>query len=291
MSEIYLTLPSNTHVGNKTSEFRVQLPDVVKLSGEWDVALAQIQYPKSWNNITDEQDQRKAFHKNEIYITIKDDDYSTFKVTLPPSHYDTINDLLSSIINQTEDQVKELVHEALRVAKKDGKTTKKENRHQTTLKMVPKAIFWDFDPVIKRVTVKFNTDYVMVIRLSEHLKYVLGFQDTDLYNTEGYKDMAKHPFDMRGGIDALYVYCDLVENQIVGNVREPLLRILPVQGSYGEIVNQDFVARHYIPVLKKEFSTVQISIKSDTDQPIPFAFGKVIVKLHFRSRGVHNSWQ
>jgi len=139
---------------------------------------------------------------------------------------------------------------------------------------------------------KFNKDIVSVVRISEQLKYMLGFQDPNLYNWEGYKDQAKYPVDMRGGVDALYVYCDLVENQIVGNVREPLLRILPVQGIYGEIIDQDFVARHYIPVLKKEFSTVHISIKSDRDILIPFLFGKVIVKLHFRSRAGHNihSW-
>ena len=288
MTEFYLTLPSNTHVGNKTSDFRVNLPDVVKLPGDWDVSLAQIQYPKSWNNITDDPDTRQTFSKNEICITIKDDDYSIFKLNLPVGHYDSINDLMSTIINLTEDQAKQLTLDAIVQSKKDGKMTKKENKHISVLKMVSKAIFWDYDSIIKRVTVKFNKDFISVIRLSDHLKYILGFEKNDLYNWEDYKNIAKYPVDLRGGIDGLYVYCDLVENQIIGNVREPLLRILPVQGSYGEIIDQDFVARHYIPVLKKEFSTVQISIKSDRDLYIPFAFGKVIVKLHFRSRDASN---
>ena len=292
MSEFYLTLPSNTHVGNKTSEFRVQLPDVIKLTGKWDVALAQIQYPRSWKNITDEPDIRTAFNKNEMYITVKDDDYSTFKVSVPASHYDTVHDLLATIVTQTEEKVRDLVLNAVEYALEDGETSKEEAKHQETLKIVPRSIFWDFDQVLKKTTVKFNKDVVSVIRLSEHLKYILGFQERDLYNWQGYKDIAKHPVDIRGGVDALYVYCDLVENQIVGNVREPLLRILPVQGMYGEIVDQDFIARHYIPILKKEFSTVHISIKSDRDLVIPFAFGKVIVKLHFRSQDARNirSW-
>jgi len=195
---------------------------------------------------------------------------------------------MSTIINLTEDQTKQLTLDAIVQSKKDGKMTKKENKHISVLKMVSKAIFWDYDSIIKRVTVKFNKDFISVIRLSDHLKYILGFEKNDLYNWEDYKNIAKYPIDLRGGIDGLYVYCDLVENQIIGNVREPLLRILPVQGSYGEIIDQDFVARHYIPVLKKEFSTVQISIKSDRDLYIPFAFGKVIVKLHFRSRDASN---
>lgn len=288
MSEFYLTLPSNTHIGNKTCEFRVHLPDVIKLSGEWDVALAQIQYPKSWNNLTAEKDVRQAFHKNEMYITIKDKEYSTFKVAIPAAHYDTIDDMLGTIVDKTEEQVKELVSIGL----EDGKINKEKTKQLEILKKVPRSIFWSFDPVMKRVTVKFNKDIISVVRISEQLKYMLGFQDRDLYNWEGYKDLAKYPIDMRGGVDALYVYCDLVENQVVGNVREPLLRILPVQGFYGEIVDKDFVARHYIPILKKEFSTVHISIKSDRDILIPFSFGKVIVKLHFRSRSARDihSW-
>ncbi len=273
ISEFYLTLPSNTHVGNKTSEFRVQLPDVIKLSGEWDVALAQIQYPRSWNNVTDEQESKGS--KNTIYITVNDEQYTGFKVVIPMAHYDTVDDLLATIVQETEDTVSELV-----------KKVNTENKQR--IKMIPKSIFWNSNPILKRTTVRFNNDIVYAIRLSDHLKYMLGYEKNDLYNREGYKDEAKHPADMRGGIDALYVYCDLIENQVVGNVREPLLRILPVQGAYGEIVDQDFVALHYIPLLKKEFSTVHISIKSDSDLPIPFAYGKVVVKLHFRSKDANN---
>jgi len=290
MSEFYLTLPSNTHVGNKTCEFRIHLPDVIKLSGEWDVALAQIQYPKSWHNLTDDEDVRRGFHKNEFYITIKDENISTFKVALPAGHYDTVDDLLATIIRETESQVKELT--LITLEGKDGVPSKEETELAKVLKKVPQAIFWDFDPIIRRVTMKFKDDVIISIRLSEQLKYMLGFEERDLYNWDMFKDRAKYPIDMRGGVDALYVYCDLVENQIIGNVREPLLRILPVQGLYGEIIDQDFVARHYIPILKKEFSTVHISIKSDRNELIPFSFGKVIVKLHFRPRSNNNirSW-
>jgi len=283
MTEFYLTIPSNTHIGNKTCDFRVELPDVIKLSGQWDVALAQIQYPKSWNNVTEEPDLRPFFNKNDIFIMLEDSSHRSFQVTIPTSHYDTVNDLLSVIADKTEEKVKQLLEEEL-VKKTEEDGEEEESTYVTKLKMVPRAIFWNFDPVQKRVTVKFKQDVVSAIRLSEHLQYMLGFEERDLYNWNMYKDIAKYPMDMRAGVDALYVYCDLIENQIVGNTREPLLRILPVQGNYGEIVDQDFVARHYIPLLKKEFSTVQISIKSDCDVLIPFAFGKVIVKLHFKKR-------
>lgn len=281
MSEFYLTLPSNTVTGNKTGDFRVRLPEVVKLPGQWDVALAQIQYPKSWNNITDEPDLRPFYNKNDLTIMLENDRHSLIKISLPPSHYDTVNDLLGSIAEETQKQIKQFLLAEQEIG---GDDDDDKNAVETKLTQVPRAISWDFDIILKRVTVKFDRDTVSAIRLSDHMQYVLGFEDRDLFNWNKHKDIAKYPIDMRAGIDALYVYCDLVENQIVGNVREPLLRILPVQGQYGELIDKDFVARHYIPVLKKEFSTVRISIKSDRDALIPFAFGKVIVKLHFKKR-------
>ena len=110
--------------------------------------------------------------------------------------------------------------------------------------------------------------------------YMLGFETNYLLGTT----VAKHSPDLRGGIDSLYVYCDICEPQIVGNTMERLLRIIPVKGTYGDIVMETFPLPHYINVLHKSFSTINVSIKSDTDSPIPFSFGKCVVKLHFRKK-------
>ena len=63
-----------------------------------------------------------------------------------------------------------------------------------------------------------------------------------------------------------------------------MLRIVPISGNFGEIVEKTFVAPHYVPILKKVFSSIDISIKTDQDRPFAFQFGKSIVKLHFRKR-------
>ena len=115
---------------------------------------------------------------------------------------------------------------------------------------------------------------------SKLLAYMLGFK----YNYIEGERTADYEPDLRGGMDSLYVYCDLIEPQIVGDVMEPLLRILPVIGEYGKVIHQVFVAPHYVNVLQKEFSSVRISIKTDQDRPILFRFGKSVVKLHFRQK-------
>ena len=52
----YLTLPSNSsakvfHKENTQSEFKTQLPEPIDLQGDWEVGLAEIQYPSSWYNL------------------------------------------------------------------------------------------------------------------------------------------------------------------------------------------------------------------------------------------------
>jgi hypothetical protein len=215
-----------------------------------------------------------------VRITLKEHGV-ILPVPIPPGHYDTINDLLGTIVTQTEEAAKE--RRKIFIANlKDNNERAKFAQAIEDLKTIHMKIKWTFNPLIKRVGVSFIDRYVKKITVSPHLQYMLGlqFNDTELYGNG--MILAKYPVDLRAGIDALYVYCDLLENQIIGNVRAPLLRILPVQGQFGEIIDKDFVAKHYIPVLKKEFQTVHISIKDDTNKPIPFSFGKAVVKLHFK---------
>jgi hypothetical protein len=123
----------------------------------------------------------------------------------------------------------------------------------------------------------FNSkEYKMI--LPAKLQYMMGFTTQKVETTTS----AKYPPDVRGGMDSLFVYCDLVEPQIVGNSLEQLLRIVPIKGKHGDYISSVFVAPHYIQILKKEFATVEISIKTDSNRSVPFEFGKCLAKLHFR---------
>ena len=88
--------------------------------------------------------------------------------------------------------------------------------------------------------------------------------------------------DFRRGFESLYVYSSIVEPRIVGDKFAPLLRIVPVTGSHGEMVTARFDHVQYIPVLSREFGSVETEIRDDTGQPVPFERGKVTVTLHFR---------
>ena len=96
--------------------------------------------------------------------------------------------------------------------------------------------------------------------------------------------VAPHHYDLQGGFHSLYVYCNAVEPQIVGDVYAPLLRTVGLSGTKGETVVRNFIDPHYMSVNVDELRTLEINIKDDTGENVSFRSGKVICKLHFREK-------
>jgi len=283
MTEHHIILPSNTHDSgvNKTSEFRVQLPHQLNLPGLWEVAMTEIQYPHTWRTITEKNNKIWCifkvayFRRNPIFITI------------PPGHYGTIEELVKVI--------------ALAIRRADRRTVKKVNAMMEATKKKPKAaqkftaaiqknrpvgdgnISFRFDKILKRTTLKLNTDLVARLYMTKHLQYMLGFGD-QLMTFTGKKTVAEYPPDCQGGFSNMYVYSSVVSPQIVGNTMAPLLRVVPIEGKFGQNVERLYNTPHYIPCLSKSIDSINISIKDDVDQLVPFQNGKCIVKLHFRKK-------
>ena len=141
------------------------------------------------------------------------------------------------------------------------------------------------DKTLQRVSIDMDTEKIARVVLSPHLAYMLGYNDgSEKYIMKDKQNLAKYPADLTGGFYALYIYCTIVENQIVGNYRVPLLRTVHVQGKHGDICEKIFHSPHYVPVVAKEFDTLEIDIKGDTGQSVVFISGKVVVKLHFRKK-------
>ena len=89
-------------------------------------------------------------------------------------------------------------------------------------------------------------------------------------------------------IPSIYIYTDIIKYQFVGDVKVPLLGVLPVQGLDGEKQYWSFNPPYYIPVAMSTLSSVNIHLADDKGDEIPF-FGdcKVVARLHFRRvRGI-----
>ena len=89
-------------------------------------------------------------------------------------------------------------------------------------------------------------------------------------------------------ISSIYIYTDIIKYQFVGDVKVPLLGVLPVQGLDGEQQYWSFNPPYYIPVAMSTLSSVNIHLADDKGDEIPFfGDGKVVARLHFRRvRGI-----
>ena len=88
--------------------------------------------------------------------------------------------------------------------------------------------------------------------------------------------------DINRGCHTIFVYCNVVSESIVGNVRAPLLRAVTVRGVNGTTTSETFTRPIYVPLKTQSFDSIEIAIKSEDGSLVPFAYGNSFVTLHFR---------
>jgi len=295
-SDFYLTLPSNTKSdtgkANTTSDFTIRLPKTIDLPGEWVVALSEITYPYSWNNIGFNSPSdgtlviRRFQGSEETTIRIPLKDYPDIKLLVA-----TINQAVKAK-GKTMPQMLEvdgalfdsMTHNGVRV--QDHPAFQDRWKEVNPLKFV--TFRYDLESKKVSIAVEKLVDYEYMAFLSPQLQYMLGFTTSE--RIKGFRPgthVAPYMPDMTGGVASLYVYCDSCMPQVVGDTMAPLLRVVPIRMSsvqFGQPITEIFVLPHYIPVVSKALDTIQMSINTHTGQKMQFNFGNVLVKLHFKRR-------
>ena len=94
VTQFYLHLPSNASLDkfptNTLTEYRVCLPQTISLTGEWEVALTEIHYPRSWNNV-------QGNFENRFYLRNQQLDDMWEPLIVPPGYYTSVADLITKI--------------------------------------------------------------------------------------------------------------------------------------------------------------------------------------------------
>ena len=71
VTPFYLHLPSSSSLDkfqkNTLSEYRVGLPQSIISSGDWEVALTEIHYSQSWNNVQGDLRNRVYLRNQELH--------------------------------------------------------------------------------------------------------------------------------------------------------------------------------------------------------------------------------
>ncbi len=308
MNDFYLTLPSNVKTSgqqNTTAHFTTLLPKTIDLAGQWYVGLVEIQFPFSWSNAGNSWRDGNVILKH-LPTT------SDVKVSIPRSYYETIESLVDTVQFQIVDKLVEVMEKQMKqfdkienqaiiklmksdekieksklteILRPDYKDTNKRKEYFSMIANRLVTVSWNTE--IRRVIIRLRSnDIVPSLKLSPVLQYMLGFATTDqsVLNISQNKIVAPYPPDIQGGLSALYIYSDCAVPQIVGDQVAPLLRVIPVNTTgfnYGQVCTQIFHTPHYIPVVSRSLTSIQISINTDQDEPVGFNFGKSILKLHF----------
>ena len=80
----------------------------------------------------------------------------------------------------------------------------------------------------------------------------------------------------------IFVYCNVIEYQIVGSSTSPLLRLTSLDRSKKGINWKQFTELQYIPLKYHQFHNFTIRVRRKKGNPI--TSGKIYVTLHFRKR-------
>jgi hypothetical protein len=272
MSQFYLTLPSNSsekyYPDNTLTHFITKLHNDVSLDGEWEVGLADIMYPRNWYNVDHQHLTLICTNCSKIVPEFTLDegipkDYE-IRVGIPSGYYNTAQELVEVLNNSITKAYRKPVR---------SWSTNGINRYVDESQW-PKIAYNKHNRCIY-ITMQQDT----AIRFSKKLAHLLGF---DVQMVESTSIIGDRPVDIEGGLHALYVYCDVLECVAVGDTMAPLLRIVTVKGSRGEMSYVQYDQPRYVPLQKKSFDSIEIDIRDDIGKPIPFDAGKLIVTLHFR---------
>ncbi|MCP4125018.1 MAG: hypothetical protein GY751_25020, partial [Bacteroidetes bacterium] len=136
---------------------------------------------------------------------------------------------------------------------------------------------FDYDPVVKRMKATIDKGMVLHIELDDRLKYMLGFDNNQLWTSSE----AKYHPDIKAGMHSMFINCNIVVPQYIGDVQSQVIKIVPLKGEWGSHVNVEYPNVHYVDVLTHRFDRISISIKGDDGNPIEFDYGKVLIILHF----------
>jgi hypothetical protein len=236
----YLTAPSNasfrTYPDNTQSTFKIQTAKAIDLA-RYQVALTEIQYPKSWLTLSD------------CSLEVRRTNADTVTARLPGGRYVDIEQLVDTI-----------------------------QRHVTNLRLA-NSLLITWDPIRLKTSVHIRASG-MSLSITPQLGRILGFETHEF--TTGVT-ASKHHSDIDEGMSAIYVYSNIVQNQLVGDTLVPLLRVVPIRGARDELYrSEEFLHPHYLPTVKETTSELQFHLRRDDGTPISFKTGKVVLTLHFR---------
>ena len=198
-TDFYMTLPNNasmkTHLDNTLIHYITDLPQRIDLTGEWECGLAEIQYPHTWYNVTE----------NDVWLFLNTIDASdtSRRTKLPCGYYDNPLTLMYHVIKG----LYSLRTEETRAQMSYCSVTQKMTLHMTanTVFTIPHhsatASMLGFRrPVASEPEAVTSSPVIAIDSHPSDSSYPFHVEADDVVN-------------MTQGFDTLYVYTDIVESR------------------------------------------------------------------------------
>ncbi|MCP4116560.1 MAG: hypothetical protein GY737_14335, partial [Desulfobacteraceae bacterium] len=171
------------------ADYKIQLPYPIELEGSWQVGLAEIQYPVTYDTV------RKA-----RMTVVLENGRSETGVRVNDGYYGTIEELLESI-NFSTFQYGVYRAEHLQDYIKKKRAELKEDETELTefnrlVGLIKKTITFDYVKVINRVRVTVQSAWASRVVLDAQLQHILGMESAELQVGEM---LAKFPLDLKAG--------------------------------------------------------------------------------------------
>ena len=246
----YVTLPSNASIqiypNNKIWSYRTKLAKPIVLTEPYEVGVIEFQYPRVW----------ASFPASDADVTVYDSKTEqTLTIPLSVGFYDSIPRIVKEFNSKC------LIHQAT------------------------SHISMQYNNITNLIY--FSGAEGTILTFKGRLAEILGFKPGVLFPLPPSTNFRKHyaaphPADIHGGSYNIFVYSDIVDYQLVGDSHVPLLRCINITPEVGRMPTLTYDKPHYTSLSKSVIDDIEISLKNDQNQYIPFTYGRVIVKLHFR---------
>lgn len=288
-NNFYITLPSNvghTFKKNSIANYTTKLASRLELHGEWEVGLVEMSYTVSWYNFPEIQDIEVKYWKNGPKSFSK-------TIKFPKGRYDKIDDILralNSLMLEIRGEIKHVEVPSFVVNSKNRKVSIKcgyDNSNRMIFPILSTELCTmlgiDRSKMIESFGTKLLEYDLQLNTIAEDQRPI--YKPPKPSDDDRYFD-GIFPYEIAAGYHSLFVYSDIVKPSFVGDSYTQLLRLvqIPTDCKFGEQVLITYPNTYYVPLMTHDFETIEIHIKDDTGESIPFEFGRSIVVLHFRRR-------
>ena len=234
--ELVLNASFNCYPNNSLNSFTSFLPEQIHLKGEWEVAISEISYPSLYQNVTEGKftfiDGRESPEEKRKIQPMQ----------VEPGLYPSIVDIVVAMNDEVRKRIGAQKHEY-------------------------NGFYISVDKILQKIAIHLPEDQSVFIIQSAYLSHIFG---CDLkQNQTGVIMKGKGPHYPRYSykiIHSLINYSDIIEYNIAGNTKTPVLRCIPFISKVknGDIIStvqymtyQSFTNLKFKKLLKNSFHSIK----------------------------------